>query len=701
MSTDQKNVYSKLDVTDDIPGDFQNMGGPALFRDLLLFIHSHYKHRLTLHDLAEYANMSDASVSRYIKKHTGKNFEDYVREVRLGEAARQLADTNHSITQIALDHGFSSSSAFNKSFRQAYGTAPGIYRKLHSSPDAPVPQQNSWPASEISAFATAAQPPLPQPDTRPASENSTFVTAAQSPLPQPDTRPADAPVAAIRTNIHKSTLYDQPALKAINMGNASDLRHSKQQRQLLFLAREIGFKYVRICNIFSEEMEYRSGHMCTNLNFDLMDEVLETILGAGCIPIIDLAEKPRIVKKNIYEALLNKREGFFSSAQEEGAVVEAFIRHLLARFGQNTLEKWLFEYWYDRTHDDPDGGLPAYFDSFDRICAIMRKYLPQTAIGGCGLPLVDFDMGQVFKAWKRHPHTPDFLSFEYYPYNGRDLARPLQWMTAWMTSPEHINRETAAIRTQTQAIFGRPLPIYITEWNMSLSNRNYFNDTCAKAALFSNYLCGLSEDISMLAYCAGSDYAGRAYDHAQTFYGGNGLLSRDGIPKPVYYVFEFLKNMGNRCFVRKPGCQITGTMSEDDTLEGCEILCAHPGSFSWNFTERSEDEIDAANMDNVFTKKSRRTYTIDLSGIPGGTYLFTRYSINNTSNNVLEQWQNIRALEPLRDGELDYLKNITRPRMKAWTVSIDHGRLHLEETLDLHETVFIKVRRQPPLIPSR
>lgn len=687
----QNQDVSPTGIIDGVPmgDDISNMGGPALLRELLLYIHAHYKQHLTLHDLADYANMSDASVSRYIKKHTGKNFEDYLRDIKLCEAIRLLIHTNRQITDIALEQGFSSPSAFNKSFRAVFGMAPGQYRKLYSGGNK---------AAQAPTFRT--------PTTQPAHA-PTFRT----PITQPENAKDDV-LVSIRANINKSTPYTPPALKAVNMGNAAGLRHMKQQRQLLFLVRDIGFKYVRICNIFSEEMEYRNSHMCTSLNFDLIDEVLETILNAGCIPFIDLAEKPRIVKKNIYETLLNKKEGFFKSEGEENAVIDAFFRHLISRFGRNKLDLWLFEYWYDRIHDDPDGGLSTYFNSFDRVCAILKKYLPQAAMGGCGLPLVDFDMDRVLKDWAHHPFHPDFLSFEYYPYNGRDLARPLQWMTAWMTSPDHINREVENILALSGKYFGRRLPVFINEWNMSLSSRNYFNDTCAKAALLSNYICNLSTHITMLAYCAGSDSAGRAYDYAQTFCGGNGLITKDGVPKPVYYVFSFLKEMGSRCFARGKGYQITGTLSESfmpldaskhsqadseessKILEGCEILCCHPGTFSWNFTEKSEDEINVDNVDTVFTTEGSRNLSIRLSGILSGAYTITRYSINNADNNVLEQWKAVRTLEPLNDATLDYLKAITRPRMKARAVHIDCGRLELEEKLNLNETVFIKIRRQ-------
>ena len=54
---------------------------------------------------------------------------DYLRYRKLAFALRQLRDTDNSVLQIALDHGFSSHEAFTRAFREAYGLTPSEYRK--------------------------------------------------------------------------------------------------------------------------------------------------------------------------------------------------------------------------------------------------------------------------------------------------------------------------------------------------------------------------------------------------------------------------------------------------------------------------------------------------------------------------------------------------------------------------------------------
>lgn len=686
--------------------DIHNAGGPALLRELLQYMHSHHHQHLTLHELALYANMSDASVSRYIKKQTGRNFEDCLREIRLSYAIHELMATDRPITEIAINHGFSASSAFNKIFKAAYGTTPGIYRKAAGKASSIAHIQNTSSPTDLYAIdylhATAltnAGDALPNTgDTLPNVDNAlpnagAGLRAANHLLPVTLLHAAVLPRTYHDSEIPPAMRLKAPEQAAINLGNASDLKQTRLQRQLATLTRELTFKYVRIGNIFSADMDFRSGHSYTMLNFDQLDDVFDTILESGCLPMIDLAEKPRIVKKNIYEALIYKKENFYLNDKEEYAILEAFFRHLTRRYGAERLQGWRFEYWYDRIQDDPDAGLMDYFARFSQVSALLKAAIPGTLLGGCGLPLVDFDMDAIIGRWAKEPQQPDFLTFEYYPYNGRDLARPLQWTTGWITSPEHLNQEIALIRASVQKHMGQQLPIYITEWNMSLSSRNYFNDTCAKAALFANYAISLSSDTDMLAYSAASDFASRAYDQARSFSGGNGLLTRDGIPKPIYHIFIFLNACGNILLARGNGCRITQTISPDAGSAEYEILCTHPGSFSWNFTQRSEDEITPEYVHAIFGKEGPRAFSFEIKNIESGTYLLTRYSINNEHNDVLSQWLSVNAIESPGEELSRYLRDITRPRLSAKTLQVDHGRLVIKESLALHETVLLKIRK--------
>lgn len=84
---------------------------------------------LTLARLAEKLNYSEYHLSRKFREISGMKLKDYLRFRRLAFALKELRDTDRSILDIALDHGFSSHEAFTRAFRAAYGITPAAYRK--------------------------------------------------------------------------------------------------------------------------------------------------------------------------------------------------------------------------------------------------------------------------------------------------------------------------------------------------------------------------------------------------------------------------------------------------------------------------------------------------------------------------------------------------------------------------------------------
>jgi AraC-like DNA-binding protein len=53
----------------------------------------------------------------------------YLNRYRITQAKRLLKETDHTITQIAMDVGFSDSGYFSRVFRRETGMSPEAYRR--------------------------------------------------------------------------------------------------------------------------------------------------------------------------------------------------------------------------------------------------------------------------------------------------------------------------------------------------------------------------------------------------------------------------------------------------------------------------------------------------------------------------------------------------------------------------------------------
>jgi AraC family transcriptional regulator len=87
-------------------------------------IESRFASELSLDEIAEVSGVSRFHLSRAFGVATGRSVMRYVRERRLSEAARQLADGAPDILQVALDWGYGSHEAFTRAFREQFGVTP-------------------------------------------------------------------------------------------------------------------------------------------------------------------------------------------------------------------------------------------------------------------------------------------------------------------------------------------------------------------------------------------------------------------------------------------------------------------------------------------------------------------------------------------------------------------------------------------------
>ncbi len=93
------------------------------------FINRNYNQRISLSDIADASGFSPNYLSRKFKEDTGIGVHEYLTFVRLNKAAIELAHTDHTVTEVALNNGFSDPNYFKDAFHKAYGMSPRDYRK--------------------------------------------------------------------------------------------------------------------------------------------------------------------------------------------------------------------------------------------------------------------------------------------------------------------------------------------------------------------------------------------------------------------------------------------------------------------------------------------------------------------------------------------------------------------------------------------
>lgn len=104
------------------------------FNDLLDYIDSHYMEDLTLEEVAGSIGFSKFHFARLFRQYTNFTFCDYLNYRRIKVAEELLVQPGLSITEVALQSGFSSISTFNRLFKLQKNCTPSQFRAKNHQP---------------------------------------------------------------------------------------------------------------------------------------------------------------------------------------------------------------------------------------------------------------------------------------------------------------------------------------------------------------------------------------------------------------------------------------------------------------------------------------------------------------------------------------------------------------------------------------
>lgn len=99
-------------------------------KQILSYIHEHYNEKLSLSDLSDEVHLCPSECCRYFKKRMNRTIFEYLNDYRLTQSTKPLIERpDISISQIAYEHGFASTSYYIEKFKNKTGSTPLAYRK--------------------------------------------------------------------------------------------------------------------------------------------------------------------------------------------------------------------------------------------------------------------------------------------------------------------------------------------------------------------------------------------------------------------------------------------------------------------------------------------------------------------------------------------------------------------------------------------
>lgn len=640
------------------------------YKERLRFINDYmqlrYNEQISLKDLAEKLYLSNAYLSRFFYKNYGETFTEVLTKIRVAHAADDLLSGDCSITETALRNGFSTPALFNKAFKKIYGVTPSEFRS-HAK-DGTTRSRTQSPRQELSE------------ETQLRVKRLLLDGSPENPEPGKCIR------IFSEYSVKNSRKYQKNWNQVINVGAITDLLEVDMQEHVLLLKEMFHFRYIRMWSVLSEQIiSLKNGQ---KVNFRKLDIVLDFLMKNQIKPFLEFGEKDKVIIGNLSPDYIEKSRKRHRTLSDWRMSVEAFIGHVIDRYGENEVATWKIEVWDGGQEANRDeDSIQEYFSIFKTCYETIKAHLPDLEVGGCGSTAVlERELFvRNLRLWKACAPIPDFFSIMIYGYEPTGNSGFLS--ASRSVDPLFLPKTLEETR---RIISNENFPaqkLYVTEWNRSLSDRNYLNDTLFQGADDLNNMIHCIGKASVLGYYHGSDRFMDNYDTADFLYGGRGLITKNGIVKPSGYAFRFLNRLEDYLIGKNDHCVVT-----TDQKNSYGIVCHNCSRLNDYYLETNEHEVSCKNMERYFEDSGELEMRFCLKDLPEGEYQVKILRVNAQHGSVMEKWAALGYYDSSSREITEYLQHHSEPEMSIYPLHTENHRLSLSVTLEMDEFVYIGIR---------
>ncbi len=654
-------------------------------QQVMRYLQKHFRERLTLQSVAEVMEVTSGHLSRTFKETMSVSFSEYLTQIRLQEVVKGFrTETAKSITEIALDAGFTNINSFYVAFHKAFHMTPSEFRQAGQETREPT-------------LLSAEVKTLLQYRTRPNS--SAHVERNRS-----------ARVFSERVDTAaKGVLFPNTWQRIINIGYAGELVSATVQRQLRIMQESIGFSHLRFHGILDNEINIYNEDEKGNpiLYFTYLDMILDFLDSINLKPYLELSFIPTKLAKHLCSPFSHR--AYISSVKDLDKwryLVRGIVMHCVERYGLSSVKQWYFSFmgfnWVQC------GYAPKYAISLDEYYALylaayqeIKGVNSEFLVGGPATDsfTLETDGIATMEEWIsvcfQHHCPPDFVAIHCYPVVGRDMIHleaskeksnaMMISKTAFSSRSEDENYIAHHLKLLKQSMRRAGLtkvPIVIDEWNSSLWQRDPISDTCFRSAFIAKNIIENAASVMAMAQAFVSDYSIEAYPEKEPFYGDIGMFTNNDVRKNVFYVYKLFSRLGNVKIASGDGW---AAFRHDRTIQlVLYYYCDYNRILGYTVTDFAK-----ADRYFVFSEREDKEYRFDFDGLEIGDYLLREWRINRENGSAYDKWVQMGSPENLTAEECGYLDRISEPAYYKRKISFEKQALSF--VVQPHEVVLVEI----------
>ena len=689
-------------------------------KSILEYIHENYKEPITLTDLAKRQFLTPAYLSSFFEKTMGVSLSTYINNVRLDHAIIDLINTDDSIEAIAARCGFARPRSFSSVFKKYYHMLPSEYRKqIKSLPDTGrniQTRDRSQTMYRVSSEGSAFAPP--QELLRPKHQNSYLMLERYDFLSRLAPYLQEHPGAQNSQEYSSKTALGEISAISNSAGRwnssfkcfcgvsrASELLLPPIRDMIRQAQKDIGFKYIKFHGILDDDLMVctRDASGQLHFNFFYVDMILDFLLENHLRPMIQYSFMPAALAASANHTVFQKPVIISppSSNDEWCSLITAFTRHLLERYGAHQVRQWIFTFWNETLSglsfdfEDAQTALDLYRQTRQKVKDCDPALIfASTSYSALKYPELNYD--RFLNYAREHQCLPDVYIFHFYPVVADDNAfnaSARQWKAQDYTQAVALSRDPDIFHHFLESLAKAGIEadkIYITEWNFSPSHREWLNDTCFSACyIVRNMVQNHNKAAGFCHWCLTDLHQELPMPHA-LFHGGLGLFTRNGIPKPAYFAYDFLNRLLPEILYNGEGCCIT---RDKDHFAILLYNYYHFNNlYGHGITFDTTDEHWQAAFSGAVTKEISFT----LTDMRNGAYELSCRYIHPGCGSPFEAWISMGRPDLDTPEELQLLKSRACPGFYKKTLSVTDHCLEISQRLEPHEIRLITLRLASP-----
>lgn len=463
------------------------------------------------------------------------------------------------------------------------------------------------------------------------------------------------------------------------------LIREENQAQLKTVVDELGFRYVRFHAIFHDVLgtvKVENGR--TRYDFSGIDKLYDGLLAKDIRPFVELGFTPEAMATSPHSIFYWKGNTSHPEPKAWRALVEAFVHHVRERYGADEVRRWYFEVWNEPNLKDFWEGADqqAYFELYVDTAKAIKAIDPQLRVGGPATAGADW-LPEFLAYVKAHQAPVDFVATHSYGVDGGFLDEEGKEDTKLSSSPDAIIGDVRRARQQIAASAFPDLPLYFTEWSASYTPRDPVHDSYISAPYVLTKLKQSKGLLQGMSYWVYTDLFEEPGPPPTPFHGGFGLLTREGIRKPVYFAYKYLHALQGR------------ELPSDDTLTWAATDGTTVAALVWDWQQPVQPVSNRPFYTKPLPSTDARPVQLRLTHLAPGRYRLKVRRTGFKANDAHTAYLEMGSPSSLDARQLDRLHALTAdaPEIDRSMRAGRDGQLSLDLPMRSNDVVLVTVER--------